>query len=91
MTQLAEQRTRALAPSNRHLRYLPVTALLLDLFMISGVMVLAAWCVLSLPVALVVGRAFRSGQQSHVDAAFAEIVRRYEAADVSATDSTRAS
>ena len=53
-------------------------------------LVLTAWCVLSLPVAIVVGRAFRSGQQSDVDVAFAEIVRRYEAADVSATDSTRA-
>ena len=54
-------------------------------------LVLTAWCVLSLPVAVIVGRAFRSGQQSHVDAAFAEIVRRYEAADASATDATRAS
>lgn len=41
MTQLADQRSRMLAPASRHLRYLPVTALVLDLLVVSGAMVLA--------------------------------------------------
>src|SRR4051812_10434773 len=43
MTQLSVNRTRILAPPSRALRYLPVSALLLDLVVITCVMVLAAW------------------------------------------------
>ena len=50
-----------------------MTALLL---VISAVVL---WCLVPLPVAVVVGRAFRAGE---VDAAFAEIVRDYDTADV---------
>ncbi|MFC7493248.1 MULTISPECIES: hypothetical protein [unclassified Nocardioides] len=41
--------------------------------------VAAVWCVAPLPLAVAVGRAFRASGE---DAAFAEIVRRYDAAGV---------
>jgi len=41
MTQLSQQRAGVRAPASRHLHYLPVTALVLDLAVISGAMVLA--------------------------------------------------
>lgn len=41
MTQLSQQKTRLVAPPSRHLRYLPVTALILDLVVITGAMMLA--------------------------------------------------
>lgn len=40
------------------------------------------WCVLPLPLAVAVGRALRAGELSETDAAFEEIVRRYDAAGV---------
>ena len=41
MTQLSDQRIATLTATSRHLRYLPVTALLLDLAVITGAMMLA--------------------------------------------------
>lgn len=41
--------------------------------------VIAAWCLLALPLAVAVGRAFRAG---HEAGAFEEIVRDYDAAGV---------
>lgn len=41
MTQVSQSRASLLAPASRHLRYLPVTALVLDLLVVSGAMVLA--------------------------------------------------
>jgi hypothetical protein len=45
-------------------------------------LVFAGWCVLSVPVAVAIGRAFRAGEQSETDAAFEAIVRGYDAAEV---------
>lgn len=43
---------------------------------------IVGWCLLSLPLAVAVGRAFRVGELSETDAAFEEIVRGYDAAGV---------
>lgn len=46
------------------------------------VFIAVGWCLLTLPLAVAVGRAFRAGQLSETDAAFEEIVRGYDAAGV---------
>ena len=53
----------------------------MDVWLI-GTMAVLAWCVLPVPVALAVGRAFHVGELSETDAEFEEIVRRYDAAGV---------
>ncbi|MBA2954533.1 hypothetical protein GON03_09380 [Nocardioides sp. MAH-18] len=47
-----------------------------------SILVIVSWSVLSIPLAIAVGRALRAGQVSQTDARFAEIVRDYDAAGV---------
>lgn len=46
------------------------------------VLVGVAWCLLPIPLAVAIGRAFRSGELSETDRRFEEIVRGYDAAGV---------
>src|SRR3954453_4669073 len=43
-------------------------------------LVFAGWCLLSIPLAVAIGRAFRAAEISETDAAFEAIVRGYDAA-----------
>ena len=46
------------------------------------VLAIVAWCLLPLPLAIAIGRAFRAGELSETDRQFEEMVRRYDAAGV---------